>query len=87
MPYDPTLPVNNSPIVAAELRNQFAGLMNEIQQRAIYQDVYDAITAQAAGPLTSLSPPNFTVSNPPTQAQVQAIADFVNDMYVALTRT
>jgi hypothetical protein len=26
MPYDPTLPANNSPIVSAELRNQFAGL-------------------------------------------------------------
>jgi hypothetical protein len=87
MPYDPTLPVNNSPIVAAELRNQFAGLMNEIQQRAIYQDVYDAITAQASGPLTGLAPPVFTVSNPPTQAEVQALADFVTAMYVAASRT
>ena len=26
MPFDPTLPVNNSSIVAAELRNQFNGL-------------------------------------------------------------
>ena len=26
MAYDPTLPANNSPIVSAELRNQFAGL-------------------------------------------------------------
>ena len=26
MPFDPTLPVNNSPIVSAELRNQFNGL-------------------------------------------------------------
>jgi hypothetical protein len=26
MPYDPTLPANHSPIVSAELRNQFAGL-------------------------------------------------------------
>ena len=87
MSFDPTKPQELSPLDAAEMRNQLNGLMDEIQQRAIYQDVYDAITAQAAGPLTSLSPPNFTVSNPPTQAQVQAIADFVNDMYVALTRT
>jgi len=26
MPFDPTLPANNSPIVSAELRNQFNGL-------------------------------------------------------------
>jgi len=30
MPYDPTKPANNSPIVSAELRNQFAGLKDLI---------------------------------------------------------
>ncbi len=87
MPYDPTKPANNSPIVSAELRSQFAGLNDDIQQRALYQDVNDAITVQAAGPVNNIQPPNFIVSNPPTQAQVQAIADFVNEMYVALSRT
>ena len=87
MPYDPSKPANNAPIVSAELRNQFAGLNADIQDRATFTDLNDGILAQAAGAVTSLSPPSFTVSNPPTQAEVQAIADFVNDLYVALSRT
>ena len=34
MPYDPTLPVNHAPIVAAELRNQFNGLKALIDAQA-----------------------------------------------------
>jgi hypothetical protein len=34
MAYDPTLPANNSPIVSAELRNQFAGLKALIDAQA-----------------------------------------------------
>ncbi len=83
MPYDPTKPANNSPIVYAELRNQFAGLNDDIQLRATFTDVNDAITAEAFGAVTSLSPPDFIISNPPTQAQVQAIGDYDYQLYVA----
>ena len=34
MPYDPTLPVNHAPIVAAELRDQFNGLKALIDAQA-----------------------------------------------------
>ena len=87
MPYDPTKPANNAPIDSAELRNQFAGLNDLILERVSYADLYDGINANAAGSVTSLGLPNFTVSNPPTQAQVQAIADFVTAFYVAASRT
>ena len=87
MAYDPTKPANNTPIVAAELRAQFAGLNDDIQQRAIYQDVYDAINAQASGPVNSIPPPNFVISNPPTQAEMLAVADYLNQLYMALSRT
>jgi hypothetical protein len=94
MPYDPSKPVNGSPIVAAELRNQFAALNDATENLAAnvgqlpsVSDVNDAIVANAAGPLNGLPPPDFIVSNPPTQAQVQAIADFVNSLYVFLSRT
>ena len=87
MAYDPTKPANNSPIVAAELRNQFAGLNDDIQQRALSIDVTDSINAQSAGSVVSLPPPDFIISNPPTQAQVQAMADYLNQLYVALSRT
>ena len=87
MAYDSTKPVNGAPIVAAELRSQFAGLNDDIQQRALSIDVQDAINAQASGPVNSIPPPNFVISNPPTQAEVQAMADYLNQLYVALSRT
>ena len=87
MPYDPTKPANGSPIVSAELRNQFNSLNDDIQQRALSIDVQDSINAQSAGSVVSLPPPHFIISNPPTQAEVQAIADYLNQLYVALSRT
>jgi hypothetical protein len=87
MPYDPTKPANNSPIVAAELRDQFAGLNADIMDRATFTDVNDAITAQTSGNCNFLPPPNFIVSDPPTQAEVQAIGDYVYQLYVALSRS
>ena len=64
--YDPNLPANGSPIVAAELRGQFAGVHYPL-----------ALVA-------SIQPLNLTVSNPPTQAQVQAIANKLDDLLFAL---
>ena len=87
MAYDPTKPANGSPVVSAELRNQFAGLNDDIQQRALSIDVQDSINAQSSGPVNSLPPPDFISSNPPTQAEVQAVADYLNQLYVALSRT
>ena len=87
MAYDSTKPVNGAPIVAAELRSQFAGLNDDIQQRALFIDVTDSINAQSAGSVVSLPPPDFIISNPPTQAEVQAMADYLNQLYVALSRT
>ena len=94
MAYDPTKPVNGAPIVAAELRSQFAGLNDNISNVAAQvsmlpsqDDVLDTINANTAGSVAAIPPPNFTVSNPPTQAQVQAVADYLNQLYVALSRT
>ena len=87
MPYDPTLPADHAPIVAAELRNQFAGLNDLIEAVPTSAAMTTALTAQTAGHCEYIPPPVFTVSDPPTQAEVQAIVQFVNDLYVALTRT
>ena len=95
MAYDPTLPANNSPIVSAELRNQFAGLQ-ELFDNGI-QNVNDtladqaanlvpAIISNAAGPPSSVNALGLSVSNPPTQAQVQAIANKVDELIVRLKR-
>ncbi len=87
MPYDATLPVDHSPIVAAELRNQFAGLKDLIDAVPTSSAMATVLTAQTAGHCEYIPPPVLPVSDPPTQAEVQAIAQFVNDLYVALTRT
>ena len=82
MPFDATLPANGSPIVSAELRNQFTAL------KALIDDINTqlaALNTTVAAIPTALGPPNLTVSNPPTQAEVQAIADYVNSLYAVLT--
>lgn len=70
MPFDPSLPVDNSPIVAAELRSQLNGLGDNI----------DALQGSTAINPLSVSLLSLTVSNPPTQAQVQSIADKIDEL-------
>ena len=86
MSYDPTKPVENTPLDAAEMRSQFAGLMDEIQQRALSVDVGDSIIAQSAGPVSDVDLLSMSVSNPPTQAQVQALANKMDELLTALKR-
>jgi len=59
---DPSLPADNSPLVSGERRGQFQASQNN----------FDDLRARliALTPLVAL-----TVSNPPTQAEVQAIAE------------
>ncbi|MDB6125216.1 MAG: hypothetical protein JWQ71_4209 [Pedosphaera sp.] len=70
--FDPTKPANNSPVSSAGLRNQLNALEEEIPQ-----------TAYAPN---SIAPLNTTVSNPPAQAQVQAIADKIDEMLSSMSR-
>ncbi len=86
MPYDSNKPANNAPIVAAELRNQFAGLNDLIQERVLYADLYDGINANSAGPCAGFDYLNLTVSDPPTQAEVQAIANGFDNLLALLKR-
>lgn len=87
MPFDQTLPADHSPIVAAELRNQLNALNDAVSAQPGFADIDGAILAGAAGNCNSVPPPVLPVSDPPTQAEVQAIVQFINDMYVPLTRT
>ncbi len=75
MAYDPTKPVNGAPIVAAELRNQFAGLKTVIDTKPDAAAVMNLIASNAAGSLAAVSYPGFAISDPPTQAEVQALLD------------
>ena len=60
--------------------------MDEIQQRALSVDVGDSILAQSAGPVPDVDLLSMSVSNPPTQAQVQALANKLDELITALKR-
>jgi hypothetical protein len=75
MAYDSTKPADHAPIVALELRNQFAGLKTLIDQCAKESEL-----GAAFGQLAAIGQLDVQVSNPPTQAEVQSIADKVNQI-------
>jgi hypothetical protein len=58
---DPSLPADNSPLSSGEMRGQFQASQNN------FDDLRERLIA--------LTPLGLTVSNPPTQADVQALAD------------
>jgi hypothetical protein len=87
MPYDPNFPPDHQDLNAAPFRNQFAGLKALIDAVPASSAMNDVLTANTAALLTGVPPVNFTVSDPPTHDEVQAIADMVNALYVAMTRT
>jgi hypothetical protein len=70
---DPSLPADHSPLVSGEMRGQFQAIQNN----------FDDLRAR----LISLTPLGLTVSNPPTQAEVQALADKLDEVLAALRRT
>src|SRR5262244_3325376 len=86
MPFDPTLPVNNSLISSSELRNQLNGLKAIVDNNANTAtfDLNNAIAGTAVNPAVSTL--GQSISNPPTQAQVQAIQNKLNELINAITR-
>ena len=86
MAYDATKPVNNAPITAVELRNQFAGLKTLIDAVPTSPAMNIVLNANTSGAATGVSSLTAAISNPPTQAQVQAIVDRFNLLLDALKR-
>ena len=67
---DPSLPADNAPILSGELRGQFQAI----------SDALDGVHAR----FIAVTPLGLAVSNPPTQADVQAIADKLDELINAL---
>ena len=63
---EPSLPADNALISSGELRGQF-------------QAIEDSF-ADIRGRFLTLTPLGLTVSNPPTQADVQALADKLDEL-------
>jgi len=63
---DLSLPADNSPLVSGEMRGQFQAIQNNV----------DGVREQ----LQIVQPLGLTVSNPPTQAEVEAITDKLDEL-------
>jgi hypothetical protein len=48
MPFDPSKPANNSPASSAEMRSQLTSLNTDIQQRATFNDLNNAIAGTSS---------------------------------------
>lgn len=91
MPFDTTLPVDHSPIVAAELRNQFNALKALIDAQAAQitalQTSVTAIQTRFAdldNALGILNPLNISVADSLTQDEVQSVAAQTDAILAAL---
>lgn len=85
MPFDPNKPAPNSPIVSAELRDQFNSLNADIQSRATQSQLVDAINASSNNS-NSVPTLDIVVGDPPSQGEVQSIVDKLNELINALRR-
>ena len=82
MPFDPSLPADNSLASAGEMRNQLNSL------KAILDTCPDdaGVEAITAGQCLGVNYLGLTVSDPPTQAEVQSIADKLDEILTSLRR-
>jgi len=86
MAFDPNWPPANAEIESAPFRDQFNSLNNKIDECATQVSLNDAIISGSAGNCDGVANLILTVSSPPTQAQVQAIADKLNEFLTAAKR-
>ena len=83
--FDPTKPAENTPLDAAEMRNQFNGLNAFIADKASHSEVQNAI-ADTARNMNSVADLSIGLSNPPQSNEVQTIVDKINELLAALRR-
>ncbi len=86
MAFNAALPANNSPVASAELRAQFTGLKDLVDERPTVAEVNDAILTQAAGSTAGMELLSILISDPPTQYEVQQVLDKLNSLIAVLNR-
>ena len=83
--FDPTKPAQGSPSSSAEMRSQLTALNDLIAAQATQiTALWAALANTAQNP--NLSPMALGLSDPPTQAQLQAIYDQLNTLLNQITR-
>ena len=85
MPYHPNEPADNSPLLSAGMRAQLTALNADTQTRASQTNV-DAAIAGTSSNTNGVGTLGMVVSDPPTQGEVQAIADKLDELINALRR-
>ncbi len=83
--FDPTKPAANGPVSSGELRGQFNALKALIDD-CVTQSQEGADIAGTALNVPGIDLLGITVSDPPTQAEVQSIVDKLNDLIGGLKR-
>jgi hypothetical protein len=98
MAYDPNYPADGILIEAVDFRNQFAGLkalidaqaaqiaalQAQVNQKPSLADVNNAVSSNSAANVDGFSLPGIGISNPPTQADVQAVQMGLNQLVSSL---
>ena len=86
MAFDPHFPPDHQLLNAAPFRDQFNGLNDLINGRVTPADLNQAIATGTAGPVDAVGVPSLTISDPPTQVEVQQILGFLYEVVTALKR-
>ena len=86
MVFDPTKPVENTELDAAEVRDQLNALKALIDAKPSMDDVNAAINENSAANSDSVYYLQLAPSDPPTQSDVQAIIYRLNELITALNR-
>jgi len=86
MPFDPAFPPANAPLASATFRNQFNGLQSNIQAKASEDDCVNRLMMCAVNP-TAVEGMGMVVSDPPTQAEVQALSNKLDEVLAVLKRS
>jgi hypothetical protein len=85
MPFDPAKPANNAALNSAEMRGQLTSLHSDIQTRATQGDLAGQIGGTSANS-NGVGTLGMAISDPPTQGEMQAIADKLDELINALRR-
>jgi hypothetical protein len=83
MPFDPSFPPTNAPLISAQFRDQFNGLQNNIQAKAGEDDCVARFNARAPKP-TAVDGLGMVANPSYDPAQLQQLADKVDELLAVL---
>ena len=87
MAFNPALPQTNAPIESAERRGQLNALKTLIDELPTSAAMQAVLASQTSGSVLSLVPYVTPITDPPTQAQMMAVADKLNELIDLLNRS